>query len=353
MLPIPAITCWSSSSGFSARFAVPNAAAAPAGSNGSAIGSTPERGPARAARRPHVVGVEHDHLAERARVDEPHLADRRRDASPRGCGAARGAPAAASSTWPLMRRWIISVSPESSGSSRYLPRRSAAVDDGVGEPGDQRLAGRAAHRALPADVDRGRSVGRPDGARGHAAPSRPREAPASVVSPSFSLTSDERGQACVAAACSAAFFDRPVALADDVAVDAHGGVERLGVVRALATSPRTPGRRDRRGRSAPAAASCGRTGPMRVGGRRASAASTQPLDHAVRRLGAAVEVHGAEHRLERVGQDRRLVGAHRRRPRPAEQQCRPEVEVDGDLGQRDRVDHALAQVGQLALGRSA
>ena len=29
---------------------------------------------------------------------------------------------------------------------------------------------------------------------------------------------------------------------------------------------------------------------------------------------------------------------------------RPEIEVLGDFGQRDRIDHALAQVGQLALG---
>ena len=34
----------------------------------------------------------------------------------------------------------------------------------------------------------------------------------------------------------------------------------------------------------------------------------------------------------------------------AKQDVRPEIEVLGDFGQRDRIDHALAQVGQLALG---
>ena len=76
----------------------------------------------------------------------------------------------------------------------------------------------------------------------------------------------------------------------------------------------------------------------------------QPLDHAVRSLGAAVEVHRAEHRLEGIGQDRRLVGAAGSSLTASEQDVRPEIEVLGDLGQRDRVDHALAQVGQLALG---
>ena len=52
---------------------------------------------------------------------------RGRATSRRACAVAVPDPAPASSSCPLMRRWIITVSPVSSGLSRYFPRRPASV----------------------------------------------------------------------------------------------------------------------------------------------------------------------------------------------------------------------------------
>ena len=75
-----------------------------------------------------------------------------------------------------------------------------------------------------------------------------------------------------------------------------------------------------------------------------------PLDEVERGDGPAVQVDRPEHRLERVGQDRCLRPPAGPRLALAEQQPVTELEAAGDGRERCRVDHALAQVGQLPLG---
>ena len=68
-------------------------------------------------------------------------------------------------------------------------------------------------------------------------------------------------------------------------------------------------------------------------------------------LEPAVEVHGGDDRLHRVGEDRRLGASARRVLALAEAQRRAEVELLRDLGERLRAHHRGAQLGQLALGQ--
>jgi len=59
--------------------------------------------------------------------------------------------------------------------------------------------------------------------------------------------------------------------------------------------------------------------------------------------------HRAQHGLECITEDGRLGAPARRCLTLAEQQARAEVDLLGDLGQGRRVDHALAQIGELSL----
>ena len=110
----------------------------------------------------HVVGIEHDDLTERARVDEP--APRRpssRVITTCVCGRPRRAPAA-SSTWPLMRRWIITASPRVEREQQVLAPTVGSLDHRVGQPADQRARATCAGRHAPDRPRRGRSDARRD-----------------------------------------------------------------------------------------------------------------------------------------------------------------------------------------------
>ena len=155
MLPMPAITCWSSSSGFSCRRAGRHEPAA-GRPRSSGVG---ERVDAELRQLGHldgdVVGVEHDHLAERARVDEPQLGrpGRRRCSTTWVCGG-RSAPPAA--TQQLAAHPQVDHQPRRrcrAAASRYLPRRSAAVTVAPVSPSISACARRPPHRALAADLD--------------------------------------------------------------------------------------------------------------------------------------------------------------------------------------------------------
>ena len=143
----------------------------------SVIGSTPSR-----CQLGHLDGdvgrVEHDDLAERARVDEPQLLGRaRREAQrPRGCAAGAASPA-----------WRAAPGRSSAGgssrrrrsrarSSRYLPRRSRAGDRRAGQPVDQRLRATCAGRCARGRPRPARCAGRRAARRGRDGPSRPRGA---------------------------------------------------------------------------------------------------------------------------------------------------------------------------------
>ena len=77
----------------------------------------------------------------------------------------------------------------------------------------------------------------------------------------------------------------------------------------------------------------------------------QALDEVVGVRRATVDVHRAEHRLEGVGQDRRLLPPTRPVLAAPEQEELAETEGLGHVGQREGVDHALAHAGQRALGQ--
>jgi hypothetical protein len=78
---------------------------------------------------------------------------------------------------------------------------------------------------------------------------------------------------------------------------------------------------------------------------------SEPVDHLRGDLDAAAHVHGADHRLDRVGQDRGLVAATGGVLAPAELDVLAQADGATDLGQRPGVDHGGAELGQPALGQ--
>src|SRR5690606_11758297 len=79
----------------------------------------------------------------------------------------------------------------------------------------------------------------------------------------------------------------------------------------------------------------------------------QPVDHLARGLDPVLQVDRAEHGLQPVGEDARLVPTTGQLFTTAEQQVRPETaftQVAGDAGQRVHVDHTGPQLRQLPLG---
>ena len=66
---------------------------------------------------------------------------------------------------------------------------------------------------------------------------------------------------------------------------------------------------------------------------------------------SVVEIHGGDHRLERVGEDRLLGAPAGRVFTLAEQQVRAEVDLLRDLGEHARVHDAGAHLGELAFGQ--
>ena len=152
MLPIPAITCWSSSNGL-------------------------RRVDRRRSTAPQLVGARDRRRAGRGRAGRPRAARRRRargrrrpsrrtsagrrtarlGRSPRWSTtwvcSGRSAPGSTSSSWPVMRRWTINASPESSGIEQVLAAAPGGDEGGAGETVDQRLARRPPHRSLTPDLD--------------------------------------------------------------------------------------------------------------------------------------------------------------------------------------------------------
>ena len=262
MLPMPAITCWSSSSGLS-RVRRPAS---------SARSVDRRRGRRRAGRRPRRAssGSSTSTWSGSNTTTSPNVRGSTNHSSSAGspdsasttwvCGG-RGDPAGASSSWPVIRRWTISVSPVSSGSSRYLPRRSAASTVAPVSPSMTCWADvRRTVRSRPTST---RSIVPPDDPRrrGRAGRSRPRAAQAPARGESASSRAHgRRGRGLLGRLLRAAG-----ALAEHRAVDDHRGEEPLGVVGPLGPRDVLRRRPAARRRPAPAAATCGRGGR---GGRR-------------------------------------------------------------------------------------
>ena len=230
-----------------------------------------------------------------------------------------------------MPRWTTSRSPVSSFSSRYLPLRSTPV---ILAPSSRAMncffvppadRARAAHLdgLDPLADDLALEVA-PDGLdlgqlrHGRADPSSRR---------SLDASSFVRDRA--AAACSACFFDRPSPSPWTMHPDVDTrGEEALRVVGALVVDLVARAAPSTRRAQAPAAGSC--SPGRRARRRRRDAVAEQAQHESRRRSPAAVEVHGADHGFERVGEDRRLLAPAGCRPRPCRAAARAEAELDRD-----------------------
>jgi len=84
-------------------------------------------------------------------------------------------------------------------------------------------------------------------------------------------------------------------------------------------------------------------------GQRAQAVREQRLDHPGGGANPAVEVHGAEQRLERVGEDRAAAVATALHLAAAEAQLLAEPQLGGDLCQRTATHQRRTVAAQLAL----
>ncbi len=93
--------------------------------------------------------------------------------------------------------------------------------------------------------------------------------------------------------------------------------------------------------------------PIELAGSDFEPFAEQPRDQRLRGFHPTVEIDRTEHRLERVGQDRRLLPTAGGVLTLAQQQPLAQADRLGHFGQRSGVHHALAKVGELALGKIA
>ena len=310
-------------------------------------------GPARAARRRRGRGRTRRPRRTCAgrRTTAPRRA-RRTAPARRGCAAGAARPPAASSSWPVMRRCTISVSPVSSGQQQVLAAPVGGEDVAPVSPSIDLLRRRPPHRALATDLDAARCV-------------RPTTRCGEPAADGLDLRQLRHGSVAgdgrrrrasahaggSAAACSAAFFERPVpspSTAPSTTTEAKNRLAWSG----------PSARRDvlrRRRPPSPAASSCRRDLWSRwsrwaavVGEPRAD----QPLDDVVGRR------PGRRRRTPRRTRPRaRRTGStaspgRRRRPRPGRAGgTRRGPSSSATSASAERVDDALAHAGQRALGQ--
>ena len=298
-----------------------------------------------------VRRIEHHYLAERAGVDEPQLGLPSSRCITTWVWGGRGAPAVATSSCPVIRRWIIISSPVSSGMSRYLPRRLAAIMVAPVNPSTIACADvRRTVRSRPIST---RSTRRPTAKRGE--------------SPSHGLDLGQFGHASLRCGAGAWTVRRqragrrpprrpparrpsssgPSPSPMTCAVQHDRGEEALGVIRTLRPHDVLGRRRPVAGRS-----SC-RRDLWSSWSRRAAARQSrpdQPLDRLVGHFRPAVDVHGAEHGLEGVREDRRLLATAGRRPRPRRAAARAEPSSSATSARAAALTTPLRTTGQSTLG---
>src|SRR5581483_10246506 len=269
--------------------------------------------------------------------------------------------ACARSSWPLMRRWNTSSSPVSSFSTRYFPRRSTPV---IFAPSSlvtncffvwrrtvrvpvtcavftrlpttsrsrpRRIVSTSGSSGIGARVDRHRAVR--DGLRlAHGVELLPQSLPRRSRGRRFRL------------------LLRPaLAPPPQLAVHAHLRVEPLRVIRTLVAHrvPRqlgeVPSHELLQARLVVLTA--------RTFARLADAVTEQVEHEPLRGRPPSREVDGAEHRFQRVGEDRRLLAPTRARLALPEEQRLTELQLACDLGQRGRAHDRRPHLGELALGQ--
>src|SRR5215217_2281931 len=322
MLPMPAITCWSSSSGLSRVRRPASRAPSTTGSSPSASGSTPRLASSGSSTSTWSGSNTTTSPNVRGSTNHSSSAGAPDSTSTTWVWAGRTAPAGANSSWPLIRRCTIIVSPVSSGHSRYLPRRSAATIVAPVRPSTTCcLDVRRTVRSRPTSTS---STVRPT-----TRPANPRR----TVSTSGSSGTGgvELGAGVGRGRLLGRLLRSPRALSDGDTVDDDVGEEQLGVVRSL-------GARDVLRRRAAVERDLLLEPRLvieviEVGRRRGEARPDEPLDQVVGGGRAAVDVHRPEHGLQRVRQDRRLLAPAGGVLTAPEQEERPELELLGHVGE--------------------
>ena len=307
MLPTPEIRVWSSSARLTPvrrrRSAADHATGSNAGSNGS--GATCAERQRHAVRRQPVVASDRPPNVRWStnRSSGPPSAKRNRA---RRCG-----PSGVSRSDGEELPGHAEVGEQLRAVVERQPQVLAAA------AGRRRLDGRpAGRRSRPARADSGAACGRrrPRPSR-ISRPTTQRSSPARTVSTSGSSgmatrlvrrVGRQRGPRLLGRELLGFLLAVAATLADLGAAEHDLGVERLLVVRAALERRRTPASRAMRS----AASSCSEVFQSRPAPRVAASSSAvgeQPQHERAGRLGAAVEVVGADDRLDRVGDDRGLV----------------------------------------------
>ena len=335
MLPIPAITCWSSSSGL--RRVDRRRSTAPSCVRRRVVDERVETEAGHLGELDvDVVGVEHDHLAERARVDEQQ-SDGPASASPGGrrcsttwvCGG-RGAPGLDEQQLAghaqVDHQHVAGVE----RAQQVLAAAPGGDERGPGEAVDQGLPRRAPDGALPADLD---ALDRAARRRGAVEP-----APNGL-----DLGQLRHRSATASAPLTACRRRRHRRARHRARWRGYGSPRRRPPARPHrferpspdpSTSPLTDTVAKKRFSWSGPCSVMSYTGGGHAGGGeqllqrrlevelvealggRVDAVGDQRLDEVVGRGRAAIEVDRPDHRLHRVGEDRRLVPTRRRRPRP-------------------------------------
>src|SRR4051812_38458311 len=193
------------------------------------------------------------------------------------------------SSWPLMPRWPVSASPESSGSQRYFPRRWAAM---ICRP-----ASRLSKSAAPARCRR-TARGCATETRSIVRPTTPRSRPTRTTSTSGSSGTVELAPGCFGRLLLGLLLAAAGALAVDRPLDDGGSSERLLVVRAaLVDDVLRDSQAARSGELLQARLPVERGALSR---RRLHERIEQAPDHDGRAFQATVEVDRADDRLHRV-----------------------------------------------------
>src|SRR5207237_6924608 len=260
-------------------------------------------------------------------------------------------------SWPLIPRWTTRMSPPSSLTSRYLPRRSMPV---ILRPSSlaakcfllgwrridrMPLTSTCLMRRPTTSFSRSRRTVSTSGSSGIGAHLRVLRLSRRAVA-----RRGQRSPGFLGRSLLGLLLGPTLARTALLVADVDGGVEALGVVGALFADVIARHGVEALGGELLEAGLV--VLAARPGCRFGDALAEQREDELVGRIPAPVEVDGADHGLHGVGEDRRLLPPARRVLALAEGQGRPDAEIAGQVGQHAGVDHRCPNLGQLAFGQA-
>ena len=296
--------------------------------------------------------------AEHPLVDEAQLVGSVAGGAAPAGGISSGAPAGTTSSWPLMPRCASRASPLSSGEPEVLAAPPGRLDAAAGQAGREvgRAADVAAHRRGWQHVDRRRCVADDVGLESAADDldlGKLRHSGSAVVL-GARLGRRRRPRAAQRVGrLGRLLLGLLLRAADAVAVDACSPTRTRAVNVFLWSGPSSSMRYSGTPRAWSAASSCrlvfqSRPAPIAAAAAISGSKSRCTTSPAI--VEAPGEVDRPDHRLDGVGQDRRLVAPPGGLLAPAEPDVLTQADRASDLGQRAGVDDGGAQLGQPALG---